>query len=148
MPYVRPLRARLLLVPLLATAAACGSTVQVSRVSTTRDGLGPVPVASSVAASGVGTLGQPGASGQQAGPSAAYPSAGGVTGGSPGVAGGGEAVPSAGSADDRGPIQLGVLDVGDASAFVGAFGFSASSGPTTQQMFRAMVSWFNRHGGI
>jgi ABC-type branched-subunit amino acid transport system substrate-binding protein len=41
-----------------------------------------------------------------------------------------------------------VLDVGDASAFISAFGFSGGSGPTSQQLVHALVSWFNGHGGI
>jgi len=130
----------LLLAPALALVAACGSTVQVSGTTTGLDGTG-LPVGAPTAEPGL-----------VPGVAVPLPSAPGAGVSRPGASDPGTtpvgALPDPGTAFDRSPVSIGVLDVGDASAFVSAFGFSAGAGPTSQQMFQAMVAWYNRNGGI
>ena len=136
-------RRRLLLtLPLLAVVAACGSTAQVSSTRSTGDGLGALPGTpdAPLVVPDTQQSREAGAAPSDGTPVADAPTRGAAVGqGQP-------VLPSAGP--DRSPIEIGVLGVGDASAFVSSFGFSSSSGPTGQQMVRALVSWFDAHGGI
>jgi len=135
----------LLVLPAFALAAACGSTVQVSSSRTGLDAGGTGLGVTSGQPSEPGTVGAPSTSSTGAVPGSALPGpAASVAPGASGSVG----APSARSGFDRSPVSIGVMDVGDAAAFVSAFGFSAAAGPTTQQMFRGMVTWYNRHGGI
>lgn len=149
---MRPARARraLGLLPVLLLAAACGSTVQVHDRVALGDGLlagqpsgQPLPgsAGSGRQQGGVVVPGGPGA-GQV--PGAVGPRPRGAVIASPGATRPGAAT----ATRDRSPLVLGVLDVGDTSAFSASFGFSGGSGPSSQQVVRAMVAWYNAHGGI
>jgi hypothetical protein len=46
------------------------------------------------------------------------------------------------------PLQIGVLDVPDSTAFAAQFGYTSSTTHSIQQLTRALVTWYNAHGGI
>lgn len=142
----------LAVLPLLSLAAACGSTVQLSEqrtvaaggladLGTTPQDLGGPAPTGPTAAPVTGVTARPGSApttGTAAQPPSAavptYPSVP-TTGTQP-----------AGTADTS-PITLGVLDIGSGTPQA-ASSFGVSGSLTPQQTVRAMVDWYNLHGGI
>lgn len=144
-PVLRRRVAALCLLGLAVTA--CGSTVQLSGTEQLSDGLSPGPERPGGAPTAAATAGAaptgpsyPGLPGTTTGGTGTPGSTTGATTGTTGGATAGARVTS--------PISIGILDVGDTSATASSLGFKTSANATSQQLMRAMVGWYNKHGGI
>jgi hypothetical protein len=132
----------------LLLIGACGTTTNTTALSTAADGLNaPAGQASGAATAGttgvssrVGVGLSPGAAG---GPSAGATGDAGTTG-TPGPTLG----PTSSAVRNTSPLQIGILDVGDSSAFAAQYGISSSNTYTGQNELRGLAKWFNLHGGI
>lgn len=143
----RSRRSVLLVLPLIALTAACGTTVRLDGQPAGNEvGLGqPLGSAPTRGAAPLVTAGPVGTRG----PTGVVPGPGTGPGTTPVGAGPSTAPPTAAGAPDRSPITLGLMDVGDTSGFVSSFGFSSSSSAATgQQLMLTLVKWYNAHGGI
>jgi hypothetical protein len=131
--------------------AGCGSTVQVTSTAAVPDGLstdlGGVPSGAQTPGSALPVPSEapaPTGPGSFGGAPVAV-----VPGGTPATTGTGPVQPGGTqSAWVRTPISVGLMDVGDVSATASSLGFKTSNGATPQQLMRALVSWYNLHGGI
>jgi hypothetical protein len=155
---------RRLLVPavLAVTLAGCGSTVQVSSTGQTvpgSDGLSSVPAQGStgpVTGAGTGTVaGQPGTTSG----GVTSTTGGSIGSGTTGTSGASQAPgTSTGSTTSGGtsqngskvtsPISVGILDLGSPNGAAAALGAGYSTSTSGADVTKALVRYFNKHGGI
>lgn len=136
---------RAAVLPAVLLLAGCGSTAQVrGEAVTVGDGLAPVTATTT------------GSGSPAVVPGAGQPLPAGVPGpgqaGQPGTGASGPTLPTATATAPTTavttPISVGLLDTGDTSSFTSAYGFSSSSSLTGQGVMKALVAWYNKHGGI
>ena len=140
---------------LLALLTGCGSTVQVrGTVAGQVPGSGLQP---GVGSAPTGSGGTPAGSGMTGGSiGAGSPVVGGSTSGgrASGTGGGGSSAgatvvaPASPASAVRSPLKLGLLDVASANAALAAVGSGAQTNTSGQQLARAFVSYYNKHGGL
>ncbi|MCU1602522.1 MAG: hypothetical protein JWO22_3231 [Frankiales bacterium] len=153
----RPARRLLLPFGLAVALAGCGSTVQQSSTAQSlggADGVSPSSAAGQVAGTSTGQLAGGGTGGQAVGGGGTGTS--GTSSATSGTGGasrsGSGSVPSAGV--PRGlknvtsPISIGILDLGSPNGAASALGAGYSTTTSGADVTKALVRYYNKHGGI